>query len=160
MFLCCGDPANELIMRILIVDDEARITRHVSAALLEAGHDPAVVHDGETAIGKAQEEHFDLIVLDVGLPGMNGFEVLKKLRAGRVASRVLMLTARGELTDRVVGLELGADDYLAKPFAMQELVARIRALSRRFAEEPAIELKIADLKLNLADHTVHRGQRR
>jgi DNA-binding response OmpR family regulator len=147
-------------MRILIVDDEARITRHVSSALMEAGHDPVVTHDGETAIGKAGEEHFDLIVLDVGLPGMDGFAVLKRLRAARVPSRVLMLTARGEVNDRVIGLELGADDYLAKPFAMQELVARVRALSRRFAEEPAIELRVGDLKLNLADQTVQRGSRK
>jgi DNA-binding response OmpR family regulator len=146
-------------MRILIVDDEARITRHVSTALMEAGHDPVVAHDGETAIGQAQEKQFDLIVLDVGLPGMDGFEVLKSLRARHIASRVLMLTARGEVNDRVIGLELGADDYLAKPFAMQELIARVGALSRRFAEEPAIELRVADVTLNLADQIVHRGSR-
>jgi DNA-binding response OmpR family regulator len=146
-------------MRILIVDDEARVTRHVSSALIEAGHDPVIAHDGETAIGQAQEKPFDLIVLDVGLPGMDGFQVLKQLRARHVSSRVLMLTARGEVTDRVTGLELGADDYLAKPFAMQELVARVHALSRRFPEEPAIELRVADLTLNLADQTVYRGSR-
>jgi DNA-binding response OmpR family regulator len=146
-------------MRILIVDDEARLARHVSSALTEAGHDPIITHDGETAIGKAREAPFDLIVLDVGLPGMDGFEVLKRLRALHISSRVLMLTARGEVSDRITGLELGADDYLAKPFAMQELVARVRALSRRFSEEPAIELRVADLVLNVADHTVHRGSR-
>ena len=146
-------------MRILVVDDEARLARHVCSALTEAGHDPLIAHDGEIAIGKAQETPFDLIVLDVGLPGMDGFEVLKRLRALKIASRVLMLTARGEVTDRVTGLELGADDYLAKPFAMQELVARVRALSRRFSEEPAIELRVADLTLNVVDHSVHRGSR-
>lgn len=146
-------------MRILIVDDEPRLARHVNSALTEAGHDPVILHDGETAIGKAQETPFDLIILDVGLPGMNGFEVLKRLRAARISSRVLMLTARGEVTDRVTGLELGADDYLAKPFAMQELIARVRALSRRFSEEPAVELRIDDLTLNLVDHTVRRGGR-
>jgi DNA-binding response OmpR family regulator len=146
-------------MRILIVDDEPRLARHVTSALTEAGHDPVVVHDGETAIGKAQETPFDLIILDVGLPGMNGFEVLKRLRAVRISSRVLMLTARGEVSDRVTGLELGADDYLAKPFAMQELLARVRALSRRFSEEPAVELRVDDLTLNLVDHTVRRGGR-
>ena len=144
-------------MRILIVDDEAPLTRHVSSALVEAGHNPLVARDGETAIGMAEEEPFDLIVLDVGLPGMTGFEVLKTLRARHITSRVLMLTSRGEVIDRVTGLELGADDYLAKPFAMQELIARVRALSRRFAEEPAIELKVNDLTLNLVDQTVHRG---
>jgi DNA-binding response OmpR family regulator len=144
-------------MRILIVDDEARIARHVSSALIEAGHDPVIVHDGETAIGKAQETAFDLIVLNVGLPGMDGFEVLKRLRALRITTRVLMLTARGELTDRVTGLELGADDYLAKPFAMQELVARVRALSRRYSDEPVVELRVSDLILNLANQSVRRG---
>ena len=146
-------------MRILIVDDEARIARHVSSALIEAGHDPVIAHDGETAIGKAQETPFDLIILDVGLPGMDGFAVLKRLRALHITSRVLMLTARGELNDRVTGLELGADDYLAKPFAMQELVARVRALSRRFSDQPAVELRVGDLTLNLVDHTVRRGSR-
>jgi DNA-binding response OmpR family regulator len=146
-------------MRILIVDDEVRLARHVSSALTVAGHDPVVTYDGETAIGKARETAFDLIVLDVGLPGMDGFEVLKRLRALHIPSRVLMLTARGEVSDRVTGLELGADDYLAKPFAMQELVARVRALSRRFSEEPAIELRVADLTLNVVDHTVCRGSR-
>jgi len=146
-------------MRILIVDDEAPMARHVFSALTEAGHDPVIVNDGETAIGKAQEIHFDLILLDVGLPGMNGFEVLKALRGRHVTSRVLMLTARGQVTDRVTGLELGADDYLAKPFAMQELVARVRALSRRFPEEPAIELRVGDVILSLADQSVQRGSR-
>jgi DNA-binding response OmpR family regulator len=144
-------------MRVLVVDDEVRLTRHVSSALVEAGHDPMVTHDGETAIGMAQEKQFDLIVLDVGLPGMNGFEVLKMLRSRHIVSRVIMLTARGEVTDRISGLELGADDYLAKPFAMQELIARVRALSRRFAEEPAIELKVSDLIFNLVDQSVRRG---
>jgi two-component system OmpR family response regulator len=146
-------------MRILIVDDEVRLARHVSSALTVAGHDPIITHDGETAIGKARETAFDLIVLDVGLPGMDGFEILKRLRALHIPSRVLMLTARGEVSDRVTGLELGADDYLAKPFAMQELVARVRALSRRFSEEPAIQLRVDDLSLNVVDHTVHRGSR-
>lgn len=146
-------------MRILIVDDEARLARHVFSALTEAGHDPVVTHDGETAIGKAQETRFDLIILDVGLPGMDGFEVLKRLRALRIPSRVMMLTARGEVSDRVTGLELGADDYLAKPFAMQELTARVRALSRRFSEEPSVDLRVGDLKLNVVNHTLHRGDR-
>jgi len=144
-------------MRILIVDDEAPLTRHVSSALVEAGHDPLVARDGETAIGMAEEEQFDLIVLDVGLPGLNGFDVLKRLRSRHVMSRILMLTSRAEVSDRVAGLQLGADDYLAKPFAMQELIARVHALSRRFAEEPAIELKVGELTLNLVDQTVRRG---
>jgi DNA-binding response OmpR family regulator len=145
-------------MRVLIVDDEVRLARHVSSALTEAGHDPVAVHDGEAALAAATNDTFDLIVLDVGLPGIDGFEVLRQLRAQHNATRVLMLTARGQLSDRLTGLQLGADDYLPKPFAMQELLARVRALSRRYAEEPALVLRVGDLTLNLADQALHRGR--
>jgi DNA-binding response OmpR family regulator len=114
------------------------------------------VHEGEEALKAAGAAVFDLIILDVGLPGMDGFEVLRRLRAQHIPSRVLMLTARGELSDRLTGLQLGADDYLPKPFAMQELLARVRALSRRYAEEPALVLRVGDLTMNLADQSVHR----
>ncbi len=144
-------------MHILIVDDEVRLARHVKSALTEAGHDPVVVHEGKAALAAATDTQFDLIVLDVGLPGIDGFEVLRQLRARHIPARVLMLTARGELNDRLTGLQLGADDYLPKPFSMQELVARVRALSRRYAEEPALILRAVDLQLNLADHSVHRA---
>ena len=147
-------------MRILVVEDEARLARHVTSALTEAGHDPVVIPDGETALGEAEETSFDLIVLDVGLPGIDGFEVLRRMRANGVAGRVLMLTARGELNDRITGLQLGADDYLPKPFAMQELLARIRALGRRYPEKPALKLRLADLTLDLANNEAHRGDRR
>jgi DNA-binding response OmpR family regulator len=146
-------------MKVLVVDDEARLCRHVISALTEAGHDPVAVHDGETALSKAMEANFDLMVLDVGLPGIDGFEVLRRLRAQHNMTRVLMLTARGELTDRLTGLQLGADDYLPKPFAMQELVARVHALSRRFAEAPALTLRVADLSFDVAANAVHRGAR-
>jgi DNA-binding response OmpR family regulator len=144
-------------MRILIVEDEARLARHISSALIEAGHDPAIVQDGETAIGCVQESPFDLILLDVMLPGMDGFEVLQRLRETGMRARVLMLTARGELNDRVTGLQMGADDYLSKPFAMQELVARVRALGRRYTEKPKLTLRAADLTLRLTDQQVQRG---
>ena len=146
-------------MRILIVEDEARLARHISSALIEAGHDPAIVQDGETAIGRVQESAFDLILLDVMLPGMDGFEVLQRLREADTRARVLMLTARGEVNDRVAGLQIGADDYLSKPFAMQELVARVRALGRRYPEEPKLILRAGDLTLRLADQQVQRGGR-
>jgi DNA-binding response OmpR family regulator len=146
-------------MRILIVEDEARLACHISSALIEAGHDPAIVQDGETAIGRVQESAFDLILLDVMLPGMDGFEVLQSLREAGTRARVLMLTARGELNDRVTGLQMGADDYLSKPFAMQELVARVRALGRRYTEEPKLTLRAGDLTLRLADQQVQRGGR-
>ncbi|MBA2585429.1 MAG: response regulator transcription factor [Chthoniobacterales bacterium] len=146
-------------MHILIVDDEVRLSRHVVSALTEAGHDPVAIYDGETALGETAAVPYDLVILDVGLPGIDGFEVLRRLRARHVTSRVLMLTARGELNDRVTGLQLGADDYLAKPFAMQELLARVRALSRRFAEAPALVLQVADLTFDLAAHLVRRAGR-
>src|SRR4029077_4775982 len=138
-------------MRILIVEDDAGLARHIFSAWIEAGHDPAIVQNGETAIGQVQESRFDLILLDVMLPGMDGFEVLQRLRKTGATARVLMLTARGEVNDRVTGLQMGADDYLSKPFAMQELVARVRALGRRYTEEPKLMLRAADLTLRLAD---------
>jgi DNA-binding response OmpR family regulator len=147
-------------MQILVVEDEVRLAKHICRALFEAGHEPDIVHDGETALGRVEERQYDLILLDVMLPGMDGFEVLRRLRAAKIDCRVLILTARGEVTDRVTGLGLGADDYLAKPFAMQELVARVSALGRRFPEEAPITLQIGDLVLNLVDRTLYRGPRR
>jgi DNA-binding response OmpR family regulator len=147
-------------MQILVVEDEVRLAQHICRALTEASHEPTMVNDGETALGEAEEKQYDLIVLDVMLPGMDGFEVLRRLRVAKIDTRVLILTARGEVSDRVTGLGLGADDYLAKPFAMQELVARVNALGRRFPEEAPIKLQIADLVLNLIDRKLYRGSRR
>ena len=146
-------------MHILVVEDDAGLARRIASTLTEAGHDPIVVHDGEKALEKTKATPFDLIVLDIILPGMDGFEVLRHLRAQHLASRVLMLTARGEVKDRVTGLQLGADDYLPKPFAMGELVARVNALGRRYPEEPVLKLRVGDLTLDLASHEVHRGLR-
>src|SRR5437764_2332011 len=146
-------------MRVLVVEDEVRLARQIASALTEAGHDPIIVHDGERALREATETSFDLIVLDICLPRMDGLDVLRHLRSQHVPSRVMVLTARGEVKDRVTGLQLGADDYLPKPFAMQELVARVRALGRRYAEEPALNLRVGDLTLHLASHEVYRGTR-
>ena len=147
-------------MRILIVEDELPVARQIASALTEAGHDPRRVHNGEAALEEATRGPFDLIVLDIRLPGIDGFEVLRRLRAQHLASRVLLLTARGAVDDRVTGLQLGADDYLPKPFAMQELVARVRALGRRYPEEPSMSLRVADLTLDLATHNAYRGTQR
>jgi len=146
-------------MHILVVEDDTVLARRIASTLTEAGHDPIVVHDGEKALDKTKATSFDLIVLDIILPGMDGFEVLRHLRAQHLVSRVLMLTARGEVKDRVTGLQLGADDYLPKPFAMGELVARVNALGRRYPEEPTLKLRVGDLTLDLASHEVHRGAR-
>src|SRR4029450_13152283 len=147
-------------MQILVVEDEVHLAEHISRALIEADHEPTMVHDGETALGEAEATHYDLIVLDVMLPGMDGFEVLRRLRTAKVDTRVIILTARGEVSDRVTGLGLGADDYRAKPFAMQELVARVGALGRRFPEKAPIKLQVGDLVLNLADGELRRDNRR
>ena len=146
-------------MHILVVEDDVALARQIASAVTEAGHDPVVVHDGEKALDKTKGTPFDLVVLDIILPGMDGFEVLRHLRAQHLASRVLMLTARSEVKDRVTGLQLGADDYLPKPFAMRELVARVNALGRRYPEEPALKLRVGDLTLDVASHEVHRGLR-
>ncbi|HXP34328.1 MAG TPA: response regulator transcription factor [Chthoniobacterales bacterium] len=147
-------------MHVLVVEDDVPLTRQIAAALIQAGHDPVVIHDGEAALHAAAEAAFDLLVLDIGLPRMDGFELLRRLRSLHVKSRVLMLTVRGEARDRVAGLQLGADDYLGKPFSMPELVARINALGRRYPEEPVVTLRVGDLSLDLVDHEVHRGTRR
>jgi DNA-binding response OmpR family regulator len=147
-------------MRILIVEDETPVARQIASVLTEAGHDPKAVRDGEAALDEVRKTPFDLIVLDIGLPGIDGFQVLKRVRAQHLASRVLLLTARGAVDDRVTGLRLGADDYLPKPFAMRELVARVSALGRRYAEEPVMSLRVGDVTLDLATHNVHRGTQR
>jgi DNA-binding response OmpR family regulator len=147
-------------VRILIVEDEVPVARQIASALTEAGHDPKRVDDGEAALDEVRRTPFDLIVLDIRLPGIDGFEVLRRMRAQHLASRVLLLTARGAVDDRVTGLQLGADDYLPKPFAMQELVARVRALGRRYPEEPTMFLHVGDLTFDLATHDVHRGAQR
>jgi len=146
-------------MRVLVVEDDVALSKKIAAALTEAGHDVSVVHDGQVAFDKASTLPFDLLVLDVGLPRLDGFEVLRRLRSQHINSRVLMLTARGELADRLTGLQAGADDYLPKPFATSELVARVGALGRRYPEDPGMTLRVGDLSLDLAHHEVHRGTR-
>jgi len=147
-------------MRVLIVEDEVAVARQIASALTEAGHDPKAVHDGEAALDEVRKTPFDLILLDIRLPGIDGFQVLRRLRAQHLASRVLLLTARGAVDDRVTGLQLGADDYLPKPFAMQELLARVRALGRRYPEERAMSLRVGNLTLDQATHDVYRGAQR
>jgi DNA-binding response OmpR family regulator len=147
-------------VRILIVEDELPVAQQIAVALTEAGHDPKAVHSGEAALEELGKRPFDLIVLDVRLPGIDGFELLRRLREQHLASRVLLLTGRSAIDDRVTGLQLGADDYLPKPFAMRELVARVRALGRRYPEEPVISLRVGDVTLDLSTHDVHRNAQR
>jgi two-component system OmpR family response regulator len=118
-------------MRILIVEDDAALASGIARILEGEGHAIDVMAKGEQAVLGARQEHFDVIILDVGLPGIDGFEVLRRLRAAGDRTPVLVLTARDALDDRIHGLDLGADDYMAKPFEMAELAARVRALVRR-----------------------------
>ena len=111
-------------VRILVIEDEVKLATHLSRALEGEGHGARVVHDGKVALVEAREGIYDLLVLDVELPRMDGFEILKQLRLSGVATRILMLTARSENPDKIAGLSGGADDYLTKPFAMNELLAR------------------------------------
>jgi len=148
-------------MRILVVEDEGKVAAFVRQGLVEEGHAVEVVADGEAALDAvAAGPPFDLIVLDVMLPRRDGLSVLRTLRARRIQTPVLLLTARDGVADKVAGLDAGADDYLAKPFAFEELLARVRALLRRGrgAAEPV--LRLADLSLDPATRIVTRGRRR
>lgn len=144
-------------MRILVIEDEAQLARHVVRALARHGHDALAQHDGAEGLKAALEQSPDLIVLDLNLPSLDGFEVLHELRQARSLARVLILTARGEVEHRVKGLKAGADDYLAKPFSMDELVARVEALGRRAATPTAADfLEVGDLHLDLHRRLVTR----
>ena len=146
-------------MRILVVEDEVRLAAHLARALEHDGHNPRVVYDGKVALVEARDGSYDLVVLDVELPRMDGFEVLKQLRALGVESRILMLTARSETPDKITGLTSGADDYLTKPFAMKELLARVNALGRRFVAPTGRTLRVGDLMLKLDSREAWRGER-
>lgn len=147
-------------VRILVVEDEVRLAAHLARALENDGHEARVVHDGKVGLVEARDGTYDLIVLDVELPRMDGFEVLNQLRSLGVESRILMLTARGETPDKIAGLKSGADDYLTKPFAMNELLARVNALGRRFVAPTGRTLCVGDLTLKLDDREAWRGERR
>jgi len=147
------------VVRVLVVEDERKLA-HVLSAALEAEHyDVVVAATGEDGFFRANAELFDLVVLDLMLPGRSGLEILQTLRQRRIETPVLVLTARDGIDDRVLGLDLGADDYLVKPFALPELLARIRALLRRGRPSEALRLKAADLELDLVARRVVRGER-
>lgn len=148
-------------MRVLVVEDEARIAGFIKKGLEEESYAVDVVGDGPAALDWVAGTSYDLILLDVMLPGLNGFEVCRLLRNRGVTTPVLMLTARDEVDDRVAGLDAGADDYLPKPFAFKELLARMRALTRRVAPAAAPEtvLTLADLKLDTVTHMAQRSGR-
>ena len=145
-------------MRILIIEDESELVRHITRALIRHGHTATAQKDGAAGLQAALDDPPDLIVLDLNLPGLDGFEVLARLRAAGAMARVLILTARGEVEHRVKGLQAGADDYLAKPFSMDELLARVQALGRRGGTPTAQDLlKVADLQMDVQHRRVVRA---
>jgi DNA-binding response OmpR family regulator len=147
-------------MRILLAEDDLRLARAVRRVFEEESNSVDIVGDGRQALDKASSEAFDVLVLDVMLPEMDGFEVCKRMRTGGVHTPVLMLTARTEVQDRVKGLDSGADDYLVKPFAVAELMARVRALGRRGARANGHDrLRAGDLTLDVSRHSAVRGDR-
>jgi two-component system OmpR family response regulator len=144
-------------MRVLVVEDEKKLADLLARGLREEGYSADVAERGEDALWMAMAAPYDVILLDVMLPGSDGFDVCRRLRREGVWSPVLMLTARDAIDDRVTGLDAGADDYLSKPFAFDELLARVRALTRRPPLERPTVLEVDDLRLDPAQHRVWRG---
>ena len=144
-------------MRILVVEDERKTASFVRKALQSESFAVDVVGNGDDALAAAMATPFDGIVLDIMLPGRDGISVLKQLRERKNSTPVLLLSARGEVNERVEGLNAGADDYLPKPFELAELVARVRALTRRVGENKSTTLRVADLTLDTLTHKAQRG---
>ena len=145
-------------MRVLVVEDDVKLAAIVRRGLLEEGHAADVAATGEDALWMARATAYDAIVLDVMLPGLDGFSVCRSLRRDGIWSPVLMLTARDSVEDRVAGLDTGADDYLTKPFSFAELLARLRALARRGAVEQPPVLEVGELRLDPSTRQVWRGE--
>ena len=144
-------------MRILLAEDEKRTAEHLKRGLMEEGYAVDLALDGEEALWLGENNPYDVIILDVMMPGRDGFSIVRHLRRRNITTPVLFLTARFEVTDRVKGLDAGGDDYLVKPFSMSELLARVRALLRRRRPDATTSLRIADLELDLISHQARRG---
>jgi DNA-binding response OmpR family regulator len=144
-------------MRILLAEDEKKVAGHIRNALREAGFAVDEVHRGDKALELAETKPYDALVLDIMMPGRDGLSILKLLREHRNPVPVILLTARGEISERVEGLMLGADDYLSKPFAIDELIARVHSLTRRTKMELAAVLSVHDLSVNLLSREVQRS---
>jgi two-component system, OmpR family, response regulator len=144
-------------MRVLVVEDEPKIAALLRRGLTEEGHPTDVATSGEDALWMSQAHAYDAIVLDVMLPRIDGFETCRRMRGAEVWTPVLMLTARNEIADRVAGLDVGADDYLAKPFSFDELLARLRALQRRGGAERPTVLEVGSLSLDPASRELRRA---
>jgi heavy metal response regulator len=146
-------------MRILVVEDERKVASFIKRGLEAIHYSVDVEHDGEAGLKRIVEGEYDLVILDLMLPKLDGLSLMKKIRQQRINVPILLLTARVTVADKVLGLELGADDYLTKPFAFEELLARVRALLRRGAPTQPVLLTIADLRLDPVTREVSRGNR-
>lgn len=144
-------------MRLLVVEDEKKVAEFIRRGLDEEGYTVDVAVDGEEGLNLVLNRVYDLVILDINLPKIQGLEVLRHLRESGFGAPVLLLTVRATIEDKVLGLDTGADDYLAKPFAVDELLARVRALLRRRKETEPVTLQVADLILDPATRTVRRG---
>jgi heavy metal response regulator len=147
-------------VRILVVEDEKKVASFIKKGLEEEGYAVDIAPNGEEGLAMSLAQVHDLIILDIRLPKLDGLQVLKALRQEKVMTAVLLLTVRATIEDKVLGLDAGADDYLTKPFAFQELLARVRALLRRRAAADPTVLQVADLRLDPARRTVSRGAER
>jgi DNA-binding response OmpR family regulator len=146
-------------MKVLVVEDEKKLAGFIRRALKEDGHAVEVCNDGDAGMHRATSETYDAVILDLMLPGCGGLEILRSIREKGRSEPVLILTARDSLQDRVTGLDRGADDYLTKPFALDELRARLRALLRRGKGGVSTVLHFSDLSMDLVERTVTRGRR-
>jgi DNA-binding response OmpR family regulator len=146
-------------MHVLIVEDDPAIVRFLERGLAAHGHQAVTADNGHDGVRIAIDESVDFVLLDIMLPGMDGQEVLKRIRARRPGLPILMLTARDEVQDKISALDGGADDYLTKPFDLEELLARMRALVRRADQPYASRIQIGDLKMDLRSHRVWRGEK-
>ncbi len=144
-------------MRVLVVEDEKKLAGFIRNALVEAGFAVDVSHDGDDALALVESTPYDALVLDVMLPGRDGFSIVRRLRDERNAVPIMLVTARANVTERIEGLNLGADDYLAKPFSTAELIARLRAICRRMDGSRFLLLQVGDLTLNLVTRDVTRA---
>ena len=147
------------VMRILVAEDKQRMAHLLEMTLRGEGHSVLLAFDGEDALNLGKSEDLDLILLDIMLPRMDGFMVMKHLREARIMTPTIMVTARDAMADIVRGLDLGADDYLTKPFALDVLLARVRAVARRGPVTNAADIEFEDLKLSGGTHTLQRGAR-
>lgn len=146
-------------MRILVVEDEKKVASFIKKGLEEDYYSVDLALDGKEGSKLAASEEYDLIILDIMLPYKDGLTILKEIRNEKIITPVLMLTAKDTVVDRVIGLDSGADDYLAKPFAFDELLARVRALLRRNSSEKDVVLKVLDLKLDTQSHKAYRNDK-